>query len=236
MKFLLITCLFFLAKSTSYSQQNDNNYTGMIEYTMSYKKSNGEFNEVLFIKTFFNKKSHYFKTSNTYSNSEANLTDGFKSIGKDLDSFDKLRMSKDLKEQIKNLEPLKEFVFYEKKLSAITTQLGSDKYLVTDSLFVTKYEITADTMTINQFKCQKAIFWYNNQKTEVWFTLEIPYQVGPLKWYGLPGAILKIVSNEGKQIISFSKIEYPLKTPIKIDFNTYKVITKKEKLNLEITY
>lgn len=66
------------------------------------------------------------------------------------------------------------------------------------------WQIVNETKKIGNYKCQKAIFNNNKEKSTVWFTTEIPYSYGPKVYCGLPGLILEV--QFGKLKIVASKI------------------------------
>ena len=58
------------------------------------------------------------------------------------------------------------------------------------------WELTTDTLTVLGYLCQKATTFFRGRNYEAWFTPEIPVKDGPWKLYGLPGLILKAVSDD----------------------------------------
>lgn len=66
------------------------------------------------------------------------------------------------------------------------------------------WEIATDTISIKGYLCYKATTTFRGREYIAWFTLDIPINDGPWKFYGLPGLILKIQDNE--QIFQFDLI------------------------------
>ena len=58
--------------------------------------------------------------------------------------------------------------------------------------------MTGDTSTVLNYLCQKASATFRGRTYVTWFTLDIPINDGPWKFYGLPGMILKVQDTEGQ--------------------------------------
>ncbi|WP_436417344.1 GLPGLI family protein [Petrimonas sulfuriphila] len=56
--------------------------------------------------------------------------------------------------------------------------------------------ISEDMLTILNYPCHKATTVFRGRQYAAWFTLDLPMNEGPWKFYGLPGLILKIADNE----------------------------------------
>ena len=69
---------------------------------------------------------------------------------------------------------------------------------VLDTLYKRKWKITDSKRTICRFTCRKAV-WCVNDSTRIyaWFCNEIIPSVGPESFFGLPGAILGLASEDG---------------------------------------
>lgn len=74
-----------------------------------------------------------------------------------------------------------------------------------DTLYKRRWKITDSKRTICGFTCRKAV-WQVNDSTRIyaWYCTEIIPSVGPESFYGLPGAILGLASEDGG-IIYFAK-------------------------------
>lgn len=59
-----------------------------------------------------------------------------------------------------------------------------------------KWTMTAETQTILGHKCQKATCHWRGRDFVAWFTPDIPVRLGPWKFNGLPGLILKVYDTE----------------------------------------
>ncbi|MDR3340725.1 MAG: GLPGLI family protein [Candidatus Symbiothrix sp.] len=70
-------------------------------------------------------------------------------------------------------------------------------YKCDDAVGSFNWEISPDTATIFDYSCQKATTRFRGRNYEAWFTLEVPINDGPWKFYGLPGLIVKIKDSQG---------------------------------------
>lgn len=60
------------------------------------------------------------------------------------------------------------------------------------------WKIQKDTLTIENYKCQKATLDYKGRKWTAWFSNDLPFQDGPYKFSGLPGLIVKISDSKNE--------------------------------------
>lgn len=58
------------------------------------------------------------------------------------------------------------------------------------------WQIELDTMTYLGYQCQKATCTWRGRDYVAWFTSEIPVNDGPMKFFGLPGLIVKVADTE----------------------------------------
>lgn len=114
---------------------------------------------------------------------------------------------------------------YDRSLNEVFTYnvfLGKT-IIVKDSVINNKWEITKDTMRIQNFICYKAILSKekHNPTLEVWFCPEFPYPFGPSYFYGLPGLVFKTVNKT-------SGVSFYIKSIAKYDCQNKKVAFPKE--------
>jgi GLPGLI family protein len=87
-----------------------------------------------------------------------------------------------------NTKDFKDFLF--------TESIGyssENNYFVHDEVPKTDWKIDENsTKTILGYKCTKATAKFRGSDVTAYFTKDIPYSIGPFKFYGLPGAILDI--------------------------------------------
>lgn len=97
--------------------------------------------------------------------------------------------------------------YYENKRLTIKSIWG-EKIFVEDSLYKRVWKITESKRVISGYSCRKAI-WQANDSTRIyaWYCDEIIPSVGPESFYGLPGAILGIATEDGGVIYFAKSIE-----------------------------
>lgn len=99
-----------------------------------------------------------------------------------------------------------------------------------------KWEISDDTLTIDNYICQKATLDFEGRSYSCWFTTEIAISDGPFKFCGLPGLILEISDTEKHynfKMVSFQKIQgikfkkiYNQEKSMEVSFNNFRKIIK----------
>jgi len=94
--------------------------------------------------------------------------------------------------------------------------LSPDRYKVVDSIGKLNWTITPDTAVFFNYPCQKAALRFRGRNYEAWFTLQIPINDGPWKFFGLPGLILKVKDSEEQFDFECIGLEYQ-KTPYMIE-------------------
>ena len=83
--------------------------------------------------------------------------------------------------------------------------IWGDKIHIADTLYKRKWKITDSKRNICGYNCRKAI-WEVNDSTRIyaWYTDEIMASTGPESFYGLPGVILGLATEDGG-VIYFAK-------------------------------
>ena len=82
-----------------------------------------------------------------------------------------------------------------------------NRYHVTGVAPKIDWQMSADTLTIGGYSCQKAVGKYAGRRWTVWFTEEVPTMAGPWKLRGLPGLIVKATDAEGIHEFLFCGLE-----------------------------
>ena len=79
--------------------------------------------------------------------------------------------------------------------------LLSKDFLIKDSLSAIKWKVVGDTKKIGDYASHLAQAEVNGKSIEAWFTYDIPVSSGPAGYWGLPGLILEVTEEGGKQIV-----------------------------------
>ena len=99
--------------------------------------------------------------------------------------------------------------------------LSSDRYKGIDPVGTFNWTIESDTAVFLDYLCQKANLRFRGRNYEAWFTLQIPINEGPWKFFGLPGLILKVNDADGLFDFECIGLEY-LNTSYDIKIPEYK--------------
>jgi len=80
------------------------------------------------------------------------------------------------------------------------------------------WELKNEKKEIGSFSATKAVTSFRGRKYTAWFTTDIPVDVGPWKFHGLPGLILEIYDEEKGVQFLVSEVEIPYKVrPLDIE-------------------
>lgn len=74
-----------------------------------------------------------------------------------------------------------------------------------------KWKITGEMKVIMSYPCMKATFEDSTGVIEAWFTTELPLNIGPEKYRGLPGAILELSTPRDQRPKVLTAVEIELK-------------------------
>jgi GLPGLI family protein len=87
------------------------------------------------------------------------------------------------------------------------------KFLVDGDLISSDWKLTGNFRMISGYNCQEAVKQVTSKKVNAWFTTLIPVSSGPSGFGGLPGMILQVDINNGKQVITATAIDPSLTDP-----------------------
>jgi GLPGLI family protein len=108
-----------------------------------------------------------------------------------------------------------------------------NKYCVKDTSTFVDWQLLADTMTVCNIRCQKAIGKYKGMDYIAWFAPSIPVSVAPLQFRGLPGLLIKETNNTLHRSLEMIELEWPVKKPIVIaPCSGAPFVTKQEMANI----
>jgi GLPGLI family protein len=88
------------------------------------------------------------------------------------------------------------------------------------NLDLPKWSLTDETGELNGYKTKKAVGEYYGRKWTIWYTEEIPYNVGPWLLWGAPGLIVK-AEDEDKIFSFYMMYVEELSTKSRYDFINY---------------
>jgi GLPGLI family protein len=92
-----------------------------------------------------------------------------------------------------------------------------------------KWKLTGNQKTILDYPCQEALLEGAKDKTSVWFTPAIPVSTGPGNFIGLPGLVLAVDINDGKNVTTAQKVELaPVDKSLLIKPGKGKKVTREE--------
>ncbi|MBU2019138.1 MAG: GLPGLI family protein [Bacteroidetes bacterium] len=103
----------------------------------------------------------------------------------------------------------------------IVLELAGQKVFVKDTNTLRAWKITDSKRNIGKYNCRKAIYEPNDStRIYAWYSVDIVPSVGPEGYFGLPGAILGLATEDGS-IVYFAK-------------DVQIVATKKEEFNIDL--
>jgi GLPGLI family protein len=128
-------------------------------------------------------------------------------------------------------------IFYQ-----LGTRMPPIKILVKDEIPEIKWKISKETKTILGYNCSKAEGNFRGRNYIAWFTTELPMQVGPWKFQGLPGTILEVIDKDLMHNYYAVKIHLNINYKLPKEFQEYidskkkNIIDIKEYINGENQY
>ena len=115
-----------------------------------------------------------------------------------------------------------------KNITTIDNIYMQGMYEYEESFNAFNWQITAETDTINNYVCQKAICDFGGRTWEAWFTSELPFSDGPYKFCNLPGLILNVADTENHYSWKFLSIERPSELMMVYEVINDRIQTTKE--------
>lgn len=110
------------------------------------------------------------------------------------------------------------YINFPESKTTVTDQIGGSKYIYEEDNEKIVWKITSDTMSMIGYQCQKATMNFRGRSYIAWFTQEIPIDMGPYKFRGLPGLILRIADTKDNYVYECTGVENLLvKTPIIVE-------------------
>ncbi len=87
-------------------------------------------------------------------------------------------------------------------------------FTYTEAITYPEWEMISGEQTILEFPCKQSRTTYLGRTYTAWYTLEMPMSIGPWKFGGLPGLILKVEDDKGEYIFECIEIKKTLGEPI----------------------
>ncbi|NER17212.1 GLPGLI family protein [Spongiivirga citrea] len=115
----------------------------------------------------------------------------------------------------------KPIYFLDKKKNMLISKIWSFKknYLLTEDIPKIPWKIKQEFKTLDGLHCQKAEGYFRGRTYVVWFTPDIPINLGPWKLQGLPGLIVDAQDSQGIFFYRATKIK--LNADVTLDIPTF---------------
>lgn len=93
------------------------------------------------------------------------------------------------------------YVFQDRRRNKLVCKLArfNKTYVIKDTIPEYQWQVQDVTKKIGNYSCKEAVAFQEGKKVTAWYTDEIPIQIGPRLFSGLPGLILYI--KEGRKTI-----------------------------------
>lgn len=112
--------------------------------------------------------------------------------------------------------------------TTVFTAKVADQYFQYEEQLQFKWNITDSIRKINSYTCQLATTTYAGRKWKAWFTKDLPFDLGPYKFKGLPGTIVEM--SDSQNIFKYSLVRFVEKKKVRLTH--FPSVTKKP---IEIT-
>lgn len=131
----------------------------------------------------------------------------------------------------------KRYQFYSKEENSLINvdYLGEKEIIVHENYPEMQWKIESETKKIANYICNKASLTFRGRKWIVWFTPELPINVGPWKFVNLPGAILQAYDKDANLSWNATKISFDTSDiqPFDLDNKKVQQVSLKEFIELE---
>ena len=103
------------------------------------------------------------------------------------------------------------------------------EFLIESQLNPSEWKLTGQQKMVLNYPCQEAVKEMKDGKVSAWFTPVIPVSAGPGNYAGLPGLVLAVNVNDGKQTITALSVDFqPLAENILVKPDKGKKVSKEE--------
>ncbi len=174
------------------------NYTETIKLDIQFEGMDESMKSMIPQSQSFDKELLFTRNESVYQNKKGEEAEDI-NLSSDDGSF-QIKIITDDTEDIlyKNLK--------EKKVVHQKGMMGKS-FVVDRPLEKSKWKMTGEKIKYLDYECQKAVIEEDDNFIVAWFTPQIPVQIGPGSYHGLPGAILMISINDGETEIKATKVD-----------------------------
>jgi GLPGLI family protein len=103
------------------------------------------------------------------------------------------------------------------------------EFLIETALNPSEWKLTGNQKMVMNYPCQEAVKESKDGKTNAWFTPVIPVSAGPGVYNGLPGLVLAVDVNDGKQTLNAISIDLnPVAENVIVKPDKGKKVTREE--------
>jgi GLPGLI family protein len=129
-----------------------------------------------------------------------------------------------------------EYVFVDLAHNFLMYKERYPEKIVKETLGLFKWKITNKSDKILGYECHEAKSTFRGREYKAYFTTDLPFKAAPWKFHGLPGTVLKVVSEDNAIAINATAIQIKqqkkeLKNPFRkksfISYDTYVELYKK---------
>ncbi|WP_130735273.1 GLPGLI family protein [Flavobacterium sp. J27] len=92
------------------------------------------------------------------------------------------------------------------------------------------WDLQEGTKQIGKYYCNQATTTFRGRNYTAWYSLELPYNIGPWKFNNLPGVILEVKDDTNEVMYTVTSITIPYNVKIKDISKNVKTISRKEYL------
>ncbi len=194
-KIIMIICVFIALSKFSYSQNNN-------QIIATYDFINKNENKIEIVNLYIEKTKAYSEFIKLKSSKDTLYADEFEDIHFKKEPNDTIGKQYFLTN--------KNIIFRDH----IYTENNFVPVIVNENMPNYNWKLDSDTIKIGSYLCNKAKLEFRGRNYNFWYTTEITTQFGPWKFFGLPGLIVKIVSEDKTIQFQLVRLEYSNKNSI----------------------
>src|SRR5690606_28480629 len=175
-------------------------------YQFTFSQTN---NKLHVTYVFYNKNTNENADIELYIDKAHAFSEFINKNGKEKDSI--FETETDLKISLKNNDTVGKQYYVTKDSILFRDHLFLDNkftpVIVSENMPKYKWNLLDETLNIGDLLCQKTILKFRGRNFTVWYTEEIPTPFGPWKFYGLPGLIVRIITDDESIAFNLNTIE-----------------------------